>query len=102
MQGTNFKTNDMNKINFKNFCINNLDTLYKNKDIFFEAEEIKNSEAITIGEHLECSINKGSENIYFMLIVYKLNKFTPIELKAYTKEAHADLKKLIIEIINQS
>ncbi len=115
------------KTNFKNFVLSSLIEEINNdihvnitkpgykKDLpldpYFmdlETPEIKKelktflADPLTISDHLNIQVQKGSENLYFDLTVYNLENDKEYILNFWTKDQHQELKNLIKEIIKQA
>jgi antirestriction protein len=56
---------------------------------------------LTISDYGQLSMDKGSENLYLALIVYKDDETQPMELQIYTKENHKGLKDFSNQIIKK-
>ena len=91
----------MKTINFKSFTTQEIINISPDVRII-NSKDFKPSETLTISDHIELTTNKGSENLYCDVTVYKIDAYTPIILRLYTKEAHNTLKEIINEIIKQS
>ena len=93
-------------MDFRNFTIKKLESNYANGyvyDVFFtHSPEIKKDDELTISDHLNLQVQKGSENLYLTLSVYKVKEYEEFEIYVYTKDNHKRLKSLIIEIIKQA
>ena len=73
----------------------------------FTNAEIKiiESEFLTIGDHSEIEVSKGSENLYFDFSCYieddEKKFYSQIKISIFTKENHDFLKEVIKLFINQ-
>ena len=118
MQGETEKT--ISNTNLRNFKLNELKSLLTDdirilnilKDSYplttnFTAKEMKiiSSEYLTIGDHSEIEIHKGSENLYFNFLCYLINEdfeiYHAIKISIFTKDNHKELKEIIKVFINQ-
>ena len=117
MTATKKTINDFNpilKIDFKNFKLAELKAAligdvkaYQVKKVeytevkdFTNAEiKIIESEFLTIGDHSEIEVSKGSENLYFDFSCYieddEKKFYSQIKISIFTKENHDFLKEVI-------
>ena len=98
-------------MDYKNFTLAELKNRIENLDINFRFDDknenkiknLFNTEKITISDHVNLYIQKGSENLYFDIDIYLLENdfFGSSKLTIYSKDSISELKKLISEIIEQ-
>ena len=75
----------------------NRDMIWKSGDKITKFADWK----LTISDYGQLSMDKGSENLYLALIVYKDDEIQPMELQIYTKENHKGLKDFSNQIIKK-
>jgi antirestriction protein len=73
------------------------DMLWKSSDKITKFADWK----LTISDYGQLSMDKGDENLYLSLIVYKDNESQPMELQIYTKDNHQGLKDFSQQIIKK-
>ena len=61
---------------------------------------IKNKR-FTMSDYGQVSMDKGSENLYFTVIIYELDGYDPMELQMYSKDNHSDLKSFANSFISK-
>jgi hypothetical protein len=66
----------------------------------FTLKDIK--QYCTISEHLSFSIDKGSENLYLVLVIYFGDSEKQHKVRYYTKDNHRALKEFIKLLIEQA
>lgn len=87
-------------INFKDFSIKSLQDILEDDVKVLNPDDFKNDIHLTISDYIDFGVTTGSENLYFDIIVYKLDSVKPYKLKLMTKDNHKGLKTLICHIIN--
>ena len=55
----------------------------------------------TMSDYGQISMDKGSENLYFTVIIYELDGYEPMELQMYSKDNHSDLKSFANSFISK-
>ena len=55
----------------------------------------------TMSDYGQISMDKGSENLYFNVVIYELDGFEPMELSMYSKNNHSDLKAFANNFISK-
>ena len=106
-------------MDFKNFTLAELKSNFQNLQIQFSINNEKNDlisvkefqifskEKLTISDHLEMRVYKGSENLYLDFNAYLVNDakfdlFRPVSICIFSKDFHGELKNVINEILKQS
>ncbi len=109
--------------NPKSFTLGDLQEMFRNKDIelhYLRKGDVTTNAAsrdmlwksgdkitkfadwkLTISDYGQLFMDKGDENLYLALIVYKDNESQPMELQIYTKDNHQGLKDFSQQIIKK-
>ena len=93
-------------MNFKKFTLKQLKKHLEGSKYIYEvfvdhSKDIHLDDVLTISDHGILKVEKGCENLYLTISVYKEKEYEEYELYFYTKEYHNRLKSIIREIIKQ-
>jgi hypothetical protein len=103
---TTMNTRNPERINFKNFNLQGLQSINPNISFKIKNNTKKPADNLTISDYFFIThISKGSENFYFDFVVYSAdgnNDETEHVINCYTKDQHQELKEIINELIKQA